>query len=172
MPANVPSNGPAGGFPLARLLLVLFVLFGRAAWADTPAATLDGLVDHPLTLSAADLAALPATEVDSSFQTGHGQQTGHFKGVSLWSLVERAGLAVEPGNRRNSLRHYLLVTGRDGYAVVLSIGEIDPDFEGKAVILAYDRDGKPEGGDGLRLIVPGDRHSGRAVRDVVHIEVK
>jgi hypothetical protein len=38
------------------------------------------------------------------------------------------------------------------------------------VIVAYAEDGKPL--DGLRLIVPGDKHGGRAVKDVVHIEVK
>ncbi len=157
---------------LAGAILLALVLLGQAARADPPSATLDGQVAHPLTLSASDLAALPATEVDSSFQTEHGQQTAHFRGVSLWSLIERAGLSVEQGNRRNSLRHYLLVTGRDGYAIALSIGEIDPDFEGKPVILAYDRDGKPLEADSLRLIVPGDKHGGRAVRDVVHLEVK
>lgn len=157
---------------MAGAILLALALFCPAAAADTVVATLDGLVAHPLTLSATDLAALPPTEIESTFETGHGPQTAHYKGVSLWSLVERAGLAVEPGNKRNSLHHYLLVTGRDGYGVILSIGEIDPEFEGKLALLAYEHDGKPEGADGLRLIVPGDKHGGRAVRDVVHVEVR
>jgi DMSO/TMAO reductase YedYZ molybdopterin-dependent catalytic subunit len=153
-------------------LFLALILFCGAASADSADAMLDGLVDHPLHLSTADLAALPPTELDITFQTGHGTETTHYKGVSLWTLVQRAGLSVEPGNRRNSLHHYVLVTGRDGYAVAISMGELDPDFEGKEVILAYARDDKPLGADGLRLIVPGDKHGGRAVRDVTHLEVK
>ena len=65
------------------------------------------------------------------------------------------------------------MTASDGYAVVLSEGEVDPDFEGKTVLLAYAKDGKPlNPSDGVRLVVPGDHHGGRAVRDVVKIEVQ
>jgi DMSO/TMAO reductase YedYZ molybdopterin-dependent catalytic subunit len=156
---------------LAGVAIALAVLC-RTASADPAVVTLDGLVEHPLHLSEADLAALPAIELDASFQTGHGPETAHYRGALLWSLVEKAGLSVELGNRRNSLRHYLLVTGRDGYAAAISIGELDPDFEGKQAILAYARDGKPLDADEVRLIVPGDKHGGRAVRDVVHIAVK
>ena len=151
---------------------IALALLCRTASADTAGVTLDGLVEHPLNLSEADLAALPATELDTSFQTGRGPETAHYKGALLWLLVEKAGLSVEPGNKRNSLRHYLLVTGRDGYAVAISVGELDPDFEGKQVIVAYARDGKPLDANEVRLIVPGDRHGGRAVRDVIHVEVK
>jgi len=76
------------------------------------------------------------------------------------------------GRQARDLRHYLLVTGRDGYQIVVSMGEIDPDFEAKPAILAYDRDGKPLGANGLRIVIPGDKHGGRMVHDVVHIEVK
>jgi len=153
-------------------ILILSFLAGRATLAETAKLSLDGLVQTPLSLSVADLASLPSTEFDTSFLTGHGAESAHFRGVSLWSLVERATLAFEPGKKRADLRHYLLVTGQDGYAVVISFGEIDPDFEGKQVILAYDRDGKNFDAGGLRLIVPGDKHGGRDVHDVVHIEVK
>lgn len=132
--------------------------------------TIDGAVEHPLHLSFADLSAQPAAEIDATFLTGQGQQTGHFRGALLWPLIERSKIAAETGAKRSELRHYLLVTGQDGYAVALSIGEIEPDFEGKPVILAYERDGKAL--DGIRLIVPGDKHGGRAVRAVVHIDVK
>jgi hypothetical protein len=61
----------------------------------------------------------------------------------------------------------VLVTGRDGYAVAVAIGEIDPDFENKTILLVDDGAEK-----GLRLIVPGDKKGGRAVRDVVRIEIE
>jgi len=45
-------------------------------------------------------------------------------------------LGSEP---RTRLRHTIVVTGRDGYAAVLALAEIDPEFEGKQVVLAYRR---------------------------------
>ena len=38
------------------------------------------------------------------------------------------------------------VTGADGYVVALAVGELDPEFEGKSVLVAYARDGKPTPG--------------------------
>jgi hypothetical protein len=42
------------------------------------------------------------------------------------------------------------VTGRDGYVAVPALAEIDPDFEGKQVILAYRRNGEVLAGNELR----------------------
>ena len=49
------------------------------------------------------------------------------------------------------------------------MGEIDPRFEGKSVIVAYQKDGQPV--SSLRLIVPGDSHAGRDVRDLAELTV-
>jgi hypothetical protein len=63
------------------------------------------------------------------------------------------------------------VTGRDGYVAVLALAEIDPEFEGKQVLLAYRRNNQPFSNNELRLVVPGDRRGGRSVHDVVRIEL-
>jgi hypothetical protein len=87
----------------------------------------------------------------------------------LWSVLERAEmLGVD---RRARLRRTIVVLGRDGYAAVLALAEIDPEFEDKHVLLAYCRDGKPIDGNALRLVVPSDRHNDCGVRDVVRIEL-
>ena len=117
-------------------LLFLNLLFCGRALADAGVVLVDGLVEHPLTLSAADLVSSPATELDNTTLTGHGSESAHYKGVALWWLVEHAGFVVEPGAKRADLRHYLLVTGRDGYQIVVSMGEIDPDFEAKPAIVS------------------------------------
>lgn len=53
------------------------------------------------------------------------------------------------------------------------MAELDPNFEGKQVIIAYERNGEPIPGNiGLRLVVPGDKHGGRSVRDVIRIDVR
>jgi DMSO/TMAO reductase YedYZ molybdopterin-dependent catalytic subunit len=133
--------------------------------------TIDGRVQKTEHLTASDLQALPPTSVSVSFVTGHGQETGTYTGALLWTLLD--GASIVDQDPKAHLRHTILVTGSDGYAVALSVGEIDPKFEGKSVIVAYARDGKPLGAaEGLRLIVPGDSHGGRADRDVVQIEAK
>lgn len=39
-------------------------------------------------------------------------------------------------------------------------------------MIAYERNGQELDENGLRVVMPGDRHGGRYVRDVVEIEVK
>lgn len=135
----------------------------------SPAVAIAGQVQHPATLRAADLAKLPQVSVAISFKTGHGQESGHYTGALLWSVLDAAGLANAPG-KNTKLRHTILVTGRDGYAVAISEGEVDPDYQGNAIVLATDEDGKTLGG--IRLVVPGDHHGGRAVSDAVRIDVR
>jgi hypothetical protein len=77
---------------------------------------------------------------------------------------------IDGGGKNVRLRRSLSVTGRDGYAVALSFGELDPDFEGKQIVLAYAKDGKAL--ETIQLVVPGDRRGGRAVRDVVSVDVR
>ena len=87
-------------------------------------------------------------------------------------MLSNAGI-VDQGGKSAHLHHTIIVTGRDGYAVALALGEIDPKFENKSVILAYAKDGQPlDPSMGIRLIVPGDQHGGRSVRDVVKIELQ
>jgi hypothetical protein len=62
------------------------------------------------------------------------------------------------------------VTGADGYAAVIALAEIAPQFAGRPIQLADHMNGAPIPAPGLRLIVPGDRRGGRSVRDVVRID--
>jgi hypothetical protein len=39
-------------------------------------------------------------------------------------------------------------------------------------MIAYQRDGAPLGGTGFRLVIPGDKHGGRSVRDVTAITIE
>ena len=143
-------------------------LAGQAAADDAPGIAVAGHAEHPLRLGLPDLKALPQHAVDVTFESAHGQQSGHYGGALLWDVVQKAGIAEAPDSKaKHHLQHALLVTGRDGYTVAVAVGEIDPDFEGKTIILTDDG-----GPGGIRLIVPGDKHGGRDVRDVVRIEVQ
>ena len=157
-----------------RHLLLLPVVFWLAspAVAQTPATlSVAGLVKAPHSFTLAELQKMPWTTVEASFQTEKGPRHGTWLGVSLWTLLDQSGGLDAP--EKESLRHWLVVTGRDGYAVALSVGEIDPAVGHAAAVVAWSEDGKPfDPAHGLRLILPGDRKGGRDVRDVVSIEVK
>ena len=140
--------------------------------SSTPRFAIVGAVKTPMQVTRADLGQLPSQEVAVSFMTGRGKEEGQFKGVLLWTLLDRAGV-LDGTEKGAHLRHVVVVTGQDGYAVALSMGELDPKFEGKQVLIAYDENGTAlPASDGLRLVVPGDHHGGRAVRDVEKVEVQ
>jgi hypothetical protein len=114
---------------------------------------------------------LPAERVEVSFQTGRGIEKSHYTGVLLWTLIGEAG-GIDDAAKQAELRHTISITGRDGYVVIISTGEIAPDFGGKPAMVAYERDGEELGDQALRIVMPGDKHGGRYVRDVAEIEVK
>jgi hypothetical protein len=116
------------------------------------------------------LAALPVESLDLSFGTAKGPVHAHFSGPLLWTVLVRAG-AIDPDKPRRQAGQTILVTGQDGYAAALAMGEVSPNFAGKPVILAESKNGQPLAGGHLRLVIPGDRMGARDVRDVVRIAV-
>ena len=151
----------------AALLAVLVPAL--AVGEDATPAVLRGAVKHGLVLDEALLKSLPAISIDVTFETGQGRKSGSYTGVPLWALLGKAEPIDAPG-KNAGLRHTLLITGRDGYAAALALGEIDPHYEGKQVIVAY-AGGEPSASfASLRLVVPGDAHGGRSVRDIESIE--
>ena len=124
------------------------------------------------------------TEVTVNFQTGSGLQTETYYGVPLWELINnpKAGGGLKPGNsgvnsKNSFLRQYVLVDATDCYGAVVAIGEIQPNFEGKRVLVAFAKkgnDGKivPLTDEGFaRLVVPGDKAGGRYVSNVTNIVI-
>jgi DMSO/TMAO reductase YedYZ molybdopterin-dependent catalytic subunit len=144
--------------------------------APTPAAafTIKGAVEHPRTVTTADLQHEAETNEAVFLHSGHGPITGTFTGVLLWTLLQEAGVKTDPAGKNDIARHIAIITGADGYSIVLSLGELDPEFGGAQAIIAYARDGKPiDDTEGLtRLVIPGDKGAGRAVNNIVNIEVK
>jgi DMSO/TMAO reductase YedYZ molybdopterin-dependent catalytic subunit len=145
----------------------------HVACAADPTLTIDGAVAHPLTLTVADLAALPQSDIRVAYLTGHGPEDATYSGVSLWSLIEKAGLGDAFKDRRSHSAHYLLLSASDGYQVVLGLGEIDPELEGKPALIALKRDGQPiDPKDIFRLALAGDKHGARNMHDITRIELK
>jgi DMSO/TMAO reductase YedYZ molybdopterin-dependent catalytic subunit len=142
-----------------------------AAAADQPSLSIEGHVRHPQKFDLETLRELPAETVQVSFEGERAAQNSSFTGVRLWTLLDKAG-GIDDSAKGAELRHVIKVSGRDGYIVVISTGEIAPEFGGKPALIAYQRDGAMLGEAGFRLVMPGDKRGGRNVRDVVTIAVE
>ena len=152
--AALPGGGPRAADPAAAPML-----------------SLTGKLRHPQQFDLARLRALPSETMQVSYQTERGVQQASFDGVRLWALLDEAG-GIDDPDKAAALHHVVRITAQDGYFVVLSTGEVAPDFGGKPAMIAYRRDGDSPGAGSIRLVMPGDKHGGRYVRDVVTINVE
>jgi DMSO/TMAO reductase YedYZ molybdopterin-dependent catalytic subunit len=168
--------------PLSAILLLFGFATAIAAEPNPAASAADpgvkqpvvefaGRVKRPTRFDLERLRSLPAENVQVAFDTERGPQKSSFTGVRLWALLDQAGGIDDPG-KGAEFHHIVRITGRDGYMVVISTGEIAPEFGGKPALLAYRRDGAAQGETGFRLVMPGDKRGGRYVRDVVSITVE
>ena len=124
--APVPAKGPGG-------LSTQFTLSG---------------VLNPGTYALSSLAALPAVQLTATYKAGGTPVTDTYTGVSLWTLLNDAGLITDPTIKNDVLRQYVDAIGSDGYAAIFSLGEIDPMFGDQPDLVAYaDTDGQlgPDG---------------------------
>jgi len=142
-----------------------------AAVAAPSEVTIKSKLRSELHLSLAEIEKMPAMDVRVSFQSMHGEETATYTGPLLWDVLAKAQ-AYDPARPRSRVGSVVKLIGRDGYTVALALAEIDPEFEGKRVILAYRKDGERLPKQELRLIVPGDKRGGRSVRNVATIVVE
>lgn len=130
-----------------------------------------GQVRHPVAYGLDELRRLPGATVQWTARTGKGEQTAFYEGPLLWDLVRAAEPIDAPGAGaagRSHLQHVIIARGHDGYAVAIAMGEIDPEFEGKKVLVSLPRPGQAT----LQLAVPNDSRAGRGVHDLAELEVR
>lgn len=155
---------------IKTLLLVLVVAVTAFAQKEQTL-SVTGEVATPLTLTRQDLAAYkPVTaQVKDRDNKLH-----EFKGVALFEVLEKAGVTTGSKLRGENLAKYLLIGAADGYEVVYSLPEIDPEFTDQMVLLAFEKDGRPlPTGEGtFRLIAPHDKKQARWVRELRTIKVQ
>jgi hypothetical protein len=142
----------------------------------SPQATVSGAVADPTIVTPATLAALnQSTTETATYLAGSSPTTDTYTGVSLWTLVQDAGLLTDPSIKNDLLQFAVVATGSDGYRAIISLGEIAPMFGNQPDLVAYaDTAGQlgPGGSDGaLRLVVPGDQAGGRYVSNLVSLQV-
>ncbi len=142
----------------------------------SPQATLSGAVADPTIITPETLCKLnQSTTETATYLAGGTPVTDTYTGVSLWTLIQDAGLLTDPSVKNDLLGFVVVATGSDGYRAIISLGEIAPNFGNQPDLVAYkDTGGQlgPGGSDGaLRLIVPGDVAGGRYVSNLVSLQV-
>jgi DMSO/TMAO reductase YedYZ molybdopterin-dependent catalytic subunit len=95
--------------------------------------------------------------------TGRGEQQNDWTGPLLWEVLGASGM-LNGATPREQAHLAVRVTGADGYAAVISLGEISPQLADRPILLADELNGAPLPDHSLRLIVPGDRLGARSVR--------
>jgi len=155
---------------MRHLLSILFAL------ALAPAALASSLLEITLpdgevkAFSREELASLPQLEIARKI----GDQPEHvYSGPAVDSLLVKCGLPVGDKTKREILKLVLLATGSDGYAVALSVAEVDSSVGDGKIIIALQRDHldlPPEEGP-LRLAVEKDRRPARWVKKLTKLAV-
>jgi hypothetical protein len=116
----------------------------------------------------ATLAALPHVTV--SVYNEHAKAQQKYSGVPLIALLTQLGVPDKPHGKE--MRLYLVAEGSDGYAVVYSLAEVNPDVHDATVIVADSMDGKALAESGpLQLVATGEKRPARWVRNLVAIRV-
>jgi hypothetical protein len=116
----------------------------------------------------ATLAALPHKTITVFNEHAKVKQT--YTGVPLLDLLTPLGVPAKPHGKDFVL--YLVAEGSDGYQVVYSVAEVDPDVQDSTVIVADTLDGKALADKGpLQLVATGQKRPARWVRNLVAVRV-
>lgn len=117
------------------------------------------------TLSAAELAALPQSEVTSTEKDG---ARVVFRGPTLRSLVNLVGAPMGHEFRGPNMLLAILATATDGYRAAYMLAEVDEGFGNRNAILAVTQDGAalPAKDGPYRVVMPGEEHRARWIRMV------
>ena len=158
-------------FPVIYLFGLMALIFNTGFSQDnSPHFAVGGEVLRPLNLSVKELSSLKSSQVKAKDRDG---KEHTFKGVLLWTILDSAGVTLGKDLRGENLAKYVLVKASDGYEVVFSLPEIDPEFSENIVLLAHEVDGKPlaatEGP--FRLVVPQDKKHARWIRQLNSIQI-
>jgi hypothetical protein len=88
-------------------------------------------------------------------------------------ILRSARAPSGPSLREESLTTHISADARDGYQVIFSSAETDPEFTADLILIAFQRDGKklPETNGPFRIIAPKDKKHTRWIRQLTSIRV-
>ena len=124
----------------------------------------------PLTLTPADLLKMPRTTITVKQPDGRGVT---HEGVLVAEVLKRVGAPLGKALRGDAVATYIVASATDGYRVVFSLAELDPEFSGSEVMIVDRTNGQPLLADQgpIRLVVPKDLAGARSMRMLERIEV-
>ena len=95
--------------------------------------TVGGEVLRPLKMNQTDMLKMEQVEVKTSGMDGIERV---YQGVRLLDILKLAGVTLGKELRGENLTKYLLLTAMDGYEVIFSLAEVDPEFTDETIMLA------------------------------------
>jgi hypothetical protein len=121
-------------------------------------------------MSRAELEALARVKVTAS---EHSSGPVDFEGVTLGSVLEKAGVPFGDSIKGKRLTECVLVEAADGYRVVIALPELDPAFTDKQTVLGFLKGGKPldEKEGPYRIVIPDQTRMARWVRQVTTLRI-
>jgi hypothetical protein len=137
--------------------------------ADTARVRIGDLRGVEHSVNFAELRAMPRIDVTAQAH----RDSGTYRGVKLEDVLVRFGAPNGDSLRGRALATYVVVEAADNYRVVFSLAEISSAFTDRAIVLAYEKDGRAlSANEGpFRLVVPGERRPARWVRQVTVIRM-
>jgi hypothetical protein len=138
----------------------LFILAAAVALSGVP---------QPSSLGRDALEALPQKDATATL---HGAVVS-CRGPGLADVLATGGVAQGKMLQGAALAQAVLAEGADGYAVLFSLGELDPLLGRAPIIVALECGGKPlDSADGpFRLLAGGDLRGARSVRQLVRLRL-
>jgi hypothetical protein len=156
LPLVLLFTTPAAGFVPAQAGSVALTLIGQSGVSKT--------------LSVGDLQALPQIDIvtvnkDSSRTT--------FRGPTLRSLMTLVGAPRGHELRGPGLLLAVVAEAADGYRVGYMLAELDEQFGARQAIVALSQNGValPATDGPMRVVMPGEEHRARWIRQVVRLRL-
>jgi Oxidoreductase molybdopterin binding domain len=152
-------------------IAMLLSVVTQGAVAQTKGTLTIRSAGHDSILSAAQLASIPRRDLRVAGDNSTDSAT--MSGVSLWDLMQKAGLPAASASGRQRGSMYVRLKGSDGQSAIFGLVEIDPSFSKRTVLVADRRNRQPlDAVEGpWRAFVPDDLRHARWIRGLVLVEV-
>jgi DMSO/TMAO reductase YedYZ molybdopterin-dependent catalytic subunit len=130
-----------------------------------------GDVEHPLSLTLADLKQMPRKSLKVT--NPHQGNEATYEGVPLIEVLKKAGVPLGSEMHGPAMTTYVEADAKDGYRVLFSLPELDPDFEDSDILVADTMNGVPlpDGAGPLRLVAPHEKRPARWIRMLTELRV-
>jgi molybdate transport system substrate-binding protein len=142
---------------------------------DDGALHIGGQVLNPLALSVDDLKKnFTSRTIAVTYKNGDQTVQTSFTGALLWDVLNAAQPNLNADVKNDKLSTFIVATGADGYQLVISWGEIDPEFGNQPALIAYAEKGNAldDKSGPFLLVVPSDARGGRYVSQLVDLSLR